>query len=267
MKTIRAHGADPARKALPLMVLLALAACAGRSEEALQQARLAVDGVRNDPAVETNAPVRVDQAESALQQAEAAWTESQPGAEVDHRAYLAQQRAAIARAAAAERVAQNEIEQLGQEREGVVLGARERQVETLEQQLAELQAEETQRGMVITLGDILFDVDGTDLKPGGIQQLTRLADALRTDPDRNVVVEGHTDSTGSEAYNRDLSQRRAFAVEDFLISQGVDPRRIISRGYGQQYPVATNETSAGRQQNRRVEIVVLDEGETDSPRG
>ncbi|MGH6920705.1 MAG: OmpA family protein, partial [Geminicoccaceae bacterium] len=109
--------------------------------------------------------------------------------------------------------------------------------------------------------DILFDTDRADIKAGGAQELTRIADFLRNNPDRNLLIEGHTDSTASDTYNLALSQRRANAVEDFLISQGVDPLRIGSRGYGEQLPVATNDSAAGRQQNRRVELVILDPGE------
>lgn len=118
----------------------------------------------------------------------------------------------------------------------------------------------------MTLGDILFDVDRASLTPGGDLQVTRVAEVLRSMPDRGVLIEGHTDSSGSEAYNDDLSQRRANAVEDLLIVQGVEPTRVVTRGYGERYPVATNDTAAGRQQNRRVEIVILEAGETDAPR-
>jgi OOP family OmpA-OmpF porin len=85
-------------------------------------------------------------------------------------------------------------------------------------------------------------------------------------PDRKVLIEGHTDSSGSASYNSDLSQRRANAVEALLINQGVDPTRIVARGYGESYPVATNDTAAGRQQNRRVEIVILKPGASEAPR-
>ncbi|HSA79871.1 MAG TPA: OmpA family protein, partial [Geminicoccaceae bacterium] len=91
-------------------------------------------------------------------------------------------------------------------------------------------------------------------------------DALRQMPARNVLIEGHTDSTGSDAYNDALAQRRANAVEDLLIIQGVDPTRVGTRGYGERFPVATNDTAAGRQQNRRVEVVILEPGEIDAAR-
>ena len=98
-----------------------------------------------------------------------------------------------------------------------------------------------------------------------MQQLARVAEFLVENPDRNVLIEGHTDSTAPDAYNLALSQRRANAVEDFLITQGVDPTRMSSDGYGEQLPIASNDTTAGRQANRRVELVVLDAGEPIPP--
>ena len=103
---------------------------------------------------------------------------------------------------------------------------------------------------MVTLADeVLFDVDQAELKPGGMQQLGRVAEFLRQNPDRNVLIEGHTDSTAPDLYNLALSQRRSNAVEDFLITQGVDPTRILATGYGEQLPIASNATAAGRQAN------------------
>jgi outer membrane protein OmpA-like peptidoglycan-associated protein len=201
------------------------------------------------------------EAEQALNQAESAFRGGADQDEVDHLAYLAEQRAGIAQALAGERVALAEMEQLGEERDALLIEAREREIRVLETELAELQADRTERGLVVTLGDeILFDVDEAELKPGGMQRLARVAEFLRQNPDRNVLIEGHTDSTAPDAYNLALSQRRANAVEDFLIAQGVDPTRISATGYGERQPIATNDTVAGRQANRRVEIVVLNAG-------
>jgi outer membrane protein OmpA-like peptidoglycan-associated protein len=117
---------------------------------------------------------------------------------------------------------------------------------------------------LVTLGDVLFEVGQADLKPGIQRKLFPLAEFLKENPDRNVLIEGHTDNTGAPAYNLELSQRRADTVASFLISQGVSPASITSRGYGQDYPVAPNTTAAGRQQNRRVEVVILREGKAAS---
>lgn len=131
----------------------------------------------------------------------------------------------------------------------------------LREQLTELEAKQTDRGLVLTLGDVLFDVDQATLKPGALKNLVRLVSFLRENPDREVLIEGHTDSTGSDSYNLDLSQRRAEAVREFLAENEIDASRVVARGYGKTYPVASNDSSAGRQRNRRVEIVILDAGE------
>ena len=251
---------------LVIGVAALLAACAGRNPESLERARTAVSQVRADQTVATRAPAKLDEAEQALARTEAAFKARSSQVELDHYAYLTEQRAAIAAAVADEREALAEIDALGAERDQLMLDTRERQVDSLQAQLAELQAEQTERGLVVTLGDILFDVDEAELTPGGELQVARLADALRQMPDRNLLIEGHTDSTGTDAYNLDLSQRRASAVEGLLLIQGVDPTRVVTRGYGESYPVASNENAAGRQQNRRVEVVILQPGAASVPR-
>lgn len=134
------------------------------------------------------------------------------------------------------------------------------QLEELRSKLTELQTRQTERGLVVTLGDVLFEVDKADLKPGAMRSLNQLAVALRDDTNARVAIEGHTDSTGSRAHNMDLSDRRAAAVKSYLVSNGVDFSRITTRGLGPDYPVASNDTAAGRQQNRRVEVIINDQG-------
>jgi len=131
----------------------------------------------------------------------------------------------------------------------------------LEQELAELKAKETERGLVLTLGDVLFESNEADLKADALHDLYVLVTFLKEHPDCNILIEGHTDSIGAEAYNLELSQRRAAAVRHFLVRNGIDPARITARGYGQAHPVASNATDVGRQENRRVEVVILREGE------
>jgi outer membrane protein OmpA-like peptidoglycan-associated protein len=243
-----------------------LAGCAGRNTESLEEARRAVARAEADQAVVTLAPGKLDEAQQALARTESAFAGRAPQVELDHYAYLTRQRAAIAHAAADESTALAEIEGLTAEQDRLMLDEREREIESLEAELAALQAQQTDRGLVVTLGDILFDFDEAELTPGGELQVARLADALRQMPDRNVLIEGHTDSSGSDSYNLELSQRRANAVEDLLIIQGVDPTRILTRGYGEQYPVVANDSAAGRQQNRRVEVVILEPGQAGVPR-
>ncbi|HXG17764.1 MAG TPA: OmpA family protein [Methylomirabilota bacterium] len=108
----------------------------------------------------------------------------------------------------------------------------------------------------MTLESTFFDYNSSALKPGAMNKLSPLITFLREHPERNVTIEGYTDSLGSESYNLDLSQRRAETVRDFLIKNGVSPAQVTARGYGENFPVASNNTEAGRQQNRRVEIIV-----------
>ncbi len=128
-----------------------------------------------------------------------------------------------------------------------------------EQQLKELNAKKTERGMVITLGDVLFNVNKAELSSGGINNVRKLADFLNKYPQRKVMIEGHTDSRGSDTYNQALSERRAEAVQKALGNMGVSSERVTTRGYGESSPAATNDTAAGRQINRRVEIVLSDD--------
>lgn len=299
-----------ARTAIGVLALAALAACAGRSDEPLERARATAREARIDPAVSIYAPQPLSEVERTLGLAEAAWEEGESSESLEHLAYLIEQRAAIARAAAAEQQALEEIARLREERERLLQRASEREIDlarlrareaeaeareaemrsrrleeqaralreqtqTLEQQtralenaLTEMQARETERGVALSLGDhVLFETGSADISPGGREELARVADVLRDDPERSIVVEGHTDSTGEADYNLDLSQRRAEAVARFLVEQGLEAGRIAAHGYGEQHPVAGNDTAAGREQNRRVDIVVLERGEAPSGAG
>ena len=129
----------------------------------------------------------------------------------------------------------------------------------LEAQLAELAAKKTERGLIITLGDVLFATDVARLNANGLVMAQRLATVLQQNPQRTVLIEGFTDSTGKAQYNQELSERRAMAVAEALLAQGVARERIRQRGYGESYPVAANDTAQNRQLNRRVEIVLSDD--------
>jgi outer membrane protein OmpA-like peptidoglycan-associated protein len=121
--------------------------------------------------------------------------------------------------------------------------------------LAALQAKHTERGMVVTRRDLLFDTAQSTLKPGADLTLDRLATYMKSNPQARVVIESHTDSRGSDEYNDALSERRADAVVAALIRRGVSSDSVKAIGGGKAYPVATDDTPEGRQQNRRVEIV------------
>ena len=138
--------------------------------------------------------------------------------------------------------------------------AQESQARTvqLETQLADLAAKKTERGIIITLGDVLFGTNQAKLSPDGMRTVQKLADILQQNPQRVVLVEGFTDSTGSAAHNQDLSERRASAVRSALQLQGINRDRIAVRGFGEANPIADNNTAENRQLNRRVEIILSD---------
>ncbi len=146
--------------------------------------------------------------------------------------------------------------------------AQEAQIKTakLEAQLAELAAKKTERGMVITFGDVLFDTNQSRLSPDGMRIAQKLADVLQQNPQRMVLAEGFTDSVGSDAHNQALSQRRSDAVRNALQGMGVSRERINSRGYGEAFPVAGNQTADERRLNRRVEIILSDDSGKIAPR-
>lgn len=132
----------------------------------------------------------------------------------------------------------------------------EARAQELERSLSDLKAKRTERGVVLTLQDVLFGVGQANLKPGAYRTVDRLRQVMKENLDLTIRVEGFIDSTGSEEFNLELSQNRAEAVRRALVSRGIETERILAQGYGESQPVATNQTSAGRQQNRRVDIVV-----------
>jgi OOP family OmpA-OmpF porin len=235
---------------LALSASVVCAACAGPNM-ALQEAQQAYRQAEQDPKVTSHAPVALHEAAQALSEAEQADDQE----EIEHMAYITKKRVDIARAEAERKLAEDNAKQLLEGRDEIIAQQAKARAQELEQELAELKAKRTDRGFVITLGDVLFEYNQARLKPGAQQNLYRLISFLKQHPEQNVLIEGHTDSSGSESYNLGLSQRRAQAVRDFLVMNGIGPERINARGYGEAYPVASNDTTAGRQQNRRVEIV------------
>jgi outer membrane protein OmpA-like peptidoglycan-associated protein len=133
--------------------------------------------------------------------------------------------------------------------------------------IADLPAVTTSRGLIITLNDGMFDANGAQLRPAGVVAAQKLAAYLNAYPERGVAVEGYTDGSGNPYVDRQLSEDRARAVRAALIGMGCDPRRIVVRGYGPEYPIASNSTIEGRRMNRRVEVVIADRGVVVVPRG
>jgi outer membrane protein OmpA-like peptidoglycan-associated protein len=247
--------------------------------------------IAQEPYIQKYAPVAYANAKQSMDKTERAWRKDATEEELQHLAYLTRKRVAIAREIAGLNRAEEQIQQAEGQRKDILLEAREDEIESvrrraetaeqeaeyarmdaerarddaeqmqlqtgqLSQELSDLEAEQTERGLVITLNNILFDANKTDLKPIADNTLDKIADVLQQYEEHNLMVEGFTDSSGPEEYNESLSQQRAEAVKDALVERGVSPERIDARGYGEQYPIATNNTDTGRQLNRRVEIIV-----------
>jgi len=259
----------------------------------LERARTAYDEASANSDIVANAQVSMYDAKMELDRAEAA----KELEDIEQLAYLAERKVQTAVAIAERKMAEAKVEQLRNERSRIILEQRSleaeqatlkaeekaRQLELAKQQaealaleaenarqkalqleaeLAEIQAKQTDRGIVLTLGDVLFAFNKAELQPGAMRTIDKLAEFLEKHSERKVVIEGHTDSRGSDEYNLGLSQRRADSVRNALVANGVDPVRIQTIGMGKEYPVASNDTDAGRQQNRRVEIIISKSIET-----
>jgi outer membrane protein OmpA-like peptidoglycan-associated protein len=241
--------------------------------ESIEQARQAIAAVEREPLAAVVAPAELAYARDALASAERAFDEREPLAEIAHRAYVAQRHADISRERVGEARAREDIDRVEAERSRLIAAANEREAQAaaraaqeaeeralaLETELEQLEGEHTDRGLVLTLGDVVFEPGTTTLSASSSTTIDRLAQFMRDYPERSVRIEGHTDSAGSETANLELSERRAAAVRAQLIARGLEAGRIETLGYGEERPIATNDTPRGRQENRRVEIVVSDE--------
>jgi outer membrane protein OmpA-like peptidoglycan-associated protein len=255
---------------------LLLAGCAADlvKDPGAAQARADLTTLQSDPHLAGRAPIAIHDAETAVQDAELPQTD--PVVET-HLVYIADRRVQIARALSQTKYDEDQLKLLSERNGQIQLDARtneadaakrkseELQAQTdaakarndqLQAQLLALQAKQTDRGMVLTLGDVLFSSGRADLKAGSVENLDRLVTFLGQAPDRNVRIEGHTDNRGGQDMNQALSQRRAESVAGYLTGRGVASSRITAVGEGYNSPVADNATDAGRQANRRVEVII-----------
>jgi outer membrane protein OmpA-like peptidoglycan-associated protein len=247
-------------------ITLALAAvgCATMPPDypALDAARSAVQSAEADPNVSKYAALDLQTAKSELQEADAAAMKHDEAGIVQP-AYMATQTAHLAELKASAKAADTRVAEGQTERDRIQLAARTNEAASATQRAAALQSEvdalkaqPTDRGLVLTLGDVLFDTGRAELSPGAARNLDQLVQFLVAHPERRVEIDGYTDSVGTDSFNLDLSQRRADAVKSVLVSRGIDPARIVTRGYGKEFGVASNAESSGRQLNRRVEVVI-----------
>jgi outer membrane protein OmpA-like peptidoglycan-associated protein len=232
---------------LSAVVLLAACASAPKQVTELDEAKRMVASAEQDPLAQTAAADELGQAKQALAAAEGTWRENDMAA-VRFNSYLATRYAQIVQERTADARIQEQIKDSSGRRAQVLLAARE-------QELAALKAKQTERGLVLTLGDVLFDTASSQLKPGAQTTIAQLASFMAENPERRLLIEGHADARGSEDYNQNLSERRAYAVANALYRQGVAANRVTVVGLGEQYPLASNDTASGQQENRRVEVI------------
>ncbi|MCG5502092.1 OmpA family protein [Ectothiorhodospira lacustris] len=225
-------------------------------------ARAKLMQLQADPQLAGRAPVELRDAELAVRAAEKPQAD---GELARHQVLIADRKVDIAKAWAQTRLLEDQRAALSDQGATARLDSRTREVDQARRETAELQrqieamnAKPTDRGLVLTLGDVLFATGRSELRGGAVRNLDQLAVFLREHPERTAIIEGHTDSVGSASANMRLSEQRADSVKRYLVRQGVDANRLHAAGRGQDYPVAENNTASGRQQNRRVEIIIPD---------
>lgn len=270
----------------------ALTACSSVPDRnsSLDRARSNYAAAEANPQIKALAADELQSAAEALRIAEQANKDGNPVGTIDHLAYMAAQRVVIAEETASSRAAQAITAGAAAERDKMRLAMRTDEADTaqrrlavrtdeantaqrrlaesqqneqrsdarvsdLESQLAALNAKKTERGMVVTLGDVLFKTGQAQLLPGSADNLAKLADFFKRNPERKASIEGHTDSVGSANANHTLSERRANAVMFALVKLGVGAERLSTQAFGEDSPTASNDNATGRQLNRRVEIV------------
>jgi outer membrane protein OmpA-like peptidoglycan-associated protein len=284
-------------KFIPLALIAVLSGCGTTTppqNSQLTQAHSNYNDARSNPQVANLAALELKEAGDSLGLADTALSKGESLSTVDHLAYIANLKVGIANETAKRKMAESDVANASARRNEVRLQARTAEADQAtqqvamisdvanqqaaalisadanaqrdqaliakqQQQLKELNAQKTDRGMVITLGDVLFRTGRAELGSGGVHNLQRLADFLKQYPAEKVMIEGHTDSVGSGQSNQILSEQRASAVRMALIDMGVNSERISTHGYGEKYPVAGNDSAANRQLNRRVEIILSDD--------
>lgn len=258
---------NPIVIALPLTALLVLSACGGapKKVDSLETAQAAYSKASANEVVVKHAAKELDDARNALSQGEHAWSKEGKRGRAEHYAYIASQKVNIAKLIAQRKEDDARLENMNLERQRVQLDARSQEVdraraETLElqQQLEDMQARVTARGIVATLGDVLFDTGEAALKSTSAVNIDKIAKFMNSYPNRLAIVEGHTDNMGDDDYNLDLSRERAFSVRSALVARGIDGSRITTQNLGEASPIADNNNASGRQQNRRVEVIFPD---------
>ena len=280
------------------LLILFMAGCGPSQKEMmakdqLERAKKSYTEAKTNPNVETYAPLELQEAGKAVQAAENA----KKADDMNHLGYIAERKSLQATTVAEGKVAEKEIAKLNTEKAELIAQKQtiaankaqsqaQAQAEKTEEArkmaeaereksamaaskreenrkaLAEMNAKMTERGIVLTLAGTMFPVGKSDLSPDASHRLTKLSELLKNNPNRNVLIEGYTDDVGKEDSNQALSLERARSVKAVLLRNGVAPDRIATVGYGELFPAESNKTAAGRAKNRRVEVIILNEGVT-----
>ena len=285
------------------LLLLFVAGCAPSQKEMMakdqmDRAKKAYAEAKANPNVEAYAPMELQEAGKAVQEAEKA----KEAEDILQLGYIAERKTQFAVTVADGKVAERDIDKLNVEKAELVAKKQTLEAERAKQEagkamneaeqarmaaaaeaeraaiakkqaekakaesdqlmkeLANLKAQQTERGLVLTMGDVLFATGKSDLSPDANKGVATLADFLKKNPNRNVLIEGYTDDVGKDDYNLALSQKRADSVKARLVGAGIEAGRITTVGYGKKFPVADNNTKAGKAQNRRVDVIILNEG-------
>ena len=293
MNKIKVHRFIIVDVLLLIAVSLFVAGCAGitpqeqRARDSVAKARAALEEAKANPQIASSATVPLFEAEQTLKEAELVQDDA---AKKEHLAYMSERKTQLAVVSAERTLAEQETLNLSKERNQLILQRREMEISKaklsakekaaalekarmevkqkaatvtqLKAELEELKARPTDRGMVVTLGDILFATNRAILAPGAEKDIDQLGRFMKKYPTRKIVIEGHTDSVGRSEYNLTLSKRRADEVKKALVAKDIDESRIETKGYGETTPLASNKTAAGRQQNRRVEVIILEDDQS-----
>lgn len=256
----------------PLLVALG---CSQKSFESpqLKSSQSAYMELKKDDRVANDAPMELFKAGKIFQMSQDVKTPN----EANHIAYMLKNQINVAKEIADTKALEEKVLRLKEQKSQALLSEKENQILIMQKEaekakleaqlshdkliaLQELNAQQTNRGLVLTLGDVLFETGKSNLLAGSMLAIGKLSEFLADNDQRMVLIEGHTDNVGSATYNLDLSLRRSGAVQEALSQKGILPERLFVKGYGEAYPVASNSDTGGRQRNRRVEIVILEEG-------
>ena len=257
-----------------MLTLLCNCASAPKSYPSLEDAKISLEKTKSEPGISEVASVTLYEADEQIKSAESALNENDT-ASADHHIYVATRKQQIAQELFLKHQQEQELINLKQQQLEIIAHAQrndstratsetlkaQQRIQQLEHALGQYKAEETSRGTILVINDLLFNSGGANLKTPSQRRLDSLVQYLQGNSQREIIIEGHTDSIGNPETNKRLSLQRANTVKEYLISRAIESSRIETRGFGEEVPVATNTTNAGRSLNRRVEVVIKTPGQ------